>query len=1404
MPISTSLEDESQDVNDFLQRIKEIGQRRDQEDEERNRKLEEDIIQGRRERQARRAERARSISPIKSSPATTPNLDRLSMSLKQSFSESLQSAFLSNNELHQEKNIPNLSADEVLGSKKSSSIISDECVPVEPGLRGTPSISSMSNTILLRSPTLSWQRRPSSQASENQYSRKSSVKELEMATKSPSTTPSTSPIRTAEFTPGVTSKISNSKVLTNSQPESSYGINSIPPREVQLKEDRSETSSVYMETSNGINHDKLQEEPELTDLPDHSNPLSRYSSNDNGSSSLNIVKKLLPDEIKSPIHLTTAQTLIPPSEPNIEGRKFATSMPQGRISPERLDRSMSPTKGMGGFVQSAMMKRSDSVNKRWSVQSSPAPSRAESELNFREAISANRDNHSNIISKPGSTKDDIISTQERSNPPCTTRSFMNISTAPKDATKTSIPIMRSSTSQGYYSGTQNASELKQKETTPPSSPTKSIERRRWSPTKSSWLEAALNKPDSQPKHKAAVPLHQPTWKSELNRAKNSLVNDNSRSQVSAPKHEVNIGGLMRLPPMGSSAKPPTAMFPTGLPTGFTNNMYKPRPRNSISLDRLDASFSMASSDSSTTSTSTPNKVKSRIDKSPSIDLTAGSKSRDTSKSSTANGSDLKNVFVQLRPTKTQNYVAPDELKNNILRGKAALILTNGPQKSEIRDGFKEAILKKKEDFNRAQLEGRGVANKPVSNNVKSLPEALIKRKTLGRSGSTSDLPIISQHTVNQRLNPFMNSPKITSKSCSGDEIYEKSPTRICSDQVGLTARESSSSEKINDRFPSPTSEHPTITDKDSNVDVSISCPPLVHLTKMRARGPHRRAPTGLHALFTTVDASTLSRMGSTSEIQTNVGLDNLTPYSSIQGVIKSSNIKQSLKEFDAVREESSFQRLPEKNHDPGIHSTLPGLEPPANEDSSLGTPLIPQQEHINKQGEAEAQHKSILPSKLDQVNYVEISPSASTEYVNLQQPSISQIDNLMFEPQKRTVNLSEIHQREQVVNDNAGPFLFLDSEATISCRRPSSSLDSSYELISDDKYISRDQIQATTSVDFLPESLEHEKTISLSHSHNSLLSPKIINSSPTASIKNSEPHVISNFDKQALEVSDAPSIITDFFSENIPHKIFNLDIVETLSSYTDFALNIRTLEVETFQISNNGKKQQVPNHQKRILFEENQYYYIHKFMNETGQVFIKAYWWIGGQVPMILVEEAEKIAHTESRTAGAELHILQQGKETAEFIFALDGIIITHRGSSHKYDSLAPRVLCGRKYMGQIVFDEVDYSLRSLCSGFPYLISTNSGKCYLWKGKGSSVDELSCARLVGMEFGLTGEIEEIEDGKEPPSFIRLFNEDIEISISASYWEMKPKCCRYRVRLFVSSAESKDQVSIQILLPPEIS
>ena len=53
--MSSTAETDAEDVNDFLKRIQELGTKRDQEDGERNRKLEEEILQGRKERQARRA-----------------------------------------------------------------------------------------------------------------------------------------------------------------------------------------------------------------------------------------------------------------------------------------------------------------------------------------------------------------------------------------------------------------------------------------------------------------------------------------------------------------------------------------------------------------------------------------------------------------------------------------------------------------------------------------------------------------------------------------------------------------------------------------------------------------------------------------------------------------------------------------------------------------------------------------------------------------------------------------------------------------------------------------------------------------------------------------------------------------------------------------------------------------------------------------------------------------------------------------------------------------------------------------------------------------------------------------------------------------------------------------------------
>ncbi|TVY80793.1 Advillin [Lachnellula suecica] len=280
-------------------------------------------------------------------------------------------------------------------------------------------------------------------------------------------------------------------------------------------------------------------------------------------------------------------------------------------------------------------------------------------------------------------------------------------------------------------------------------------------------------------------------------------------------------------------------------------------------------------------------------------------------------------------------------------------------------------------------------------------------------------------------------------------------------------------------------------------------------------------------------------------------------------------------------------------------------------------------------------------------------------------------------------------------------------------------------------------------------------------------------------------------DSLVPQASEASIMLGDFFGEHTTPPEFRADTAGILATRPDQGTNIKTLRSALYQLSVDGKKQLVPSHQERILFEGNFYICSHTFGNTAGKKITEVYYWVGDEVPASTAGEAEIFAQKEARSAGAKLLTIRQGHETPEFFHALGGILIIRRGTSNKYDSLAPHILCGRKHFGQIAFDEVDFSAQSLCSGFPYLISTQSGKSYLWKGKGSGIDELSCARLIGMDFGLTGEIEEVEDGNEPASFLKIF--DGEIPSSADHWKMKPNYNKYCSRLFCAESTAKEQI-----------
>lgn len=220
-----------------------------------------------------------------------------------------------------------------------------------------------------------------------------------------------------------------------------------------------------------------------------------------------------------------------------------------------------------------------------------------------------------------------------------------------------------------------------------------------------------------------------------------------------------------------------------------------------------------------------------------------------------------------------------------------------------------------------------------------------------------------------------------------------------------------------------------------------------------------------------------------------------------------------------------------------------------------------------------------------------------------------------------------------------------------------------------------------------------------------------------------------------------------------------------------------------WEITGDAKKQDLPMNQEYILYEGSMYLCVHVFEIE-GSTRTEVQLWCGDDVPEAVIDDVQGFARKVAKENGCKLELLKQGKETARFIQALGGILITRRGFNSRSSSSALYMLCGRKHLGQMVFDEVDLSRRNLCTGYPFVISAPFGNLYLWKGKGSGAEEVGAARLIGMDLGLTGEIEEVSEGEEPESFFENFPDykgggDY---VCSEYWQLKPNHAHFRTRL----------------------
>ncbi|KAM7219874.1 protein of unknown function (DUF4045) domain containing protein [Rhypophila decipiens] len=1511
----------SDEVSDFLRSVELLKGRREEEDEARSRELEQKILQEKKERQARRAERARSISPQKSSPVNTPSPTSKRLSLAPAADGiGLSSPSLDRIGTGSPKSRVNPAADMFTmdgASEASISPTKENDSPFDSDVKRTSlTYTSASSAVPSARSPLPWQRRPRSQTTERP--RPLSVVAAENAASSRTSMPP-EPRSVAE--PDLT------------RDQIAQSLAGKDPSWFRQTSDRGQGSAAFrrnqVEDSDTLDMSSLR-----TQLPGMSREPSAEPTKETPPP---------PSESQSPalklgpaLPLTATPRLDPPTKESTEDSETPElqRQPTGRSSPTR---PVSPTKGMGGFVQSAMLKRSDSV-KRWSVTSPGGLQRADSSSSVsRNTIDFSHRTTPKTASRPASMLRD--------------ESF----SSPRPTSS------HEKKEEGQTTPTAKAPEPEPEEhKTPPSSPSKTMDPRRWSPTKSSsWLEAALNKPES-PKPKQVTPAasNQPAWMVELNKAKaqkSTTTTETDRTPSLLRKHEVKTGGLMRHSPMGTNVKPtgpgvyPVALTSDKLPTpDLRSELRPPSRRGSEDPDSGSGASGSESASAPKTKTETP----------ATKDFRANLKPRVPPPSTNASGppDELKNVFGNLRRTKTQNYKAPDELKSNILRGKAALNATGGPHKSDRKDEFKEAILKKKEDFKKAQQEGRGVTRAPSSVSESSIPEGLVKKMELGRSGTTSrpessasDYPLESPSlTESNRSSAFSTisrrdttsvAPSAAQRFSAKLEKVDKEPALPVAPSVGASKPASAPgrlSAKIGgglaDRFnpalagllakgppgasgPAKTLEASSGTRSEESL--AAPGPQLTHMTKGRARGPKRKAPSSVPKPEETVKehvsvAAPLQKEAVTSPKPEKPAVAPkpaspprtekpslspkpvVAPKPDVISLVDSRKPliqrRKSVRDVVALVDSSAWKheeevkpagqpialvdssafktrpRSPTK-----VHEQVAALAAKTQQASKSEEDVKPAGQPITLVDSSTLKTRPRSPTKVHEQVAALAAKTQQTEKSEEEIKPTPQPTVDSWAPKTRPRSPTKVQeqlaalvaktqQASKPADSTADPASQPPSPKKLVLKRMSKFLDEQGQPLSakpdPEKSLPPSPIKnrfpdlGANSSSPKPPAMEDPFTSSKSTS--ALLSGVSI-SLAQAAPPSPKPSVISQAKVEVerkpqvpfqaeVEAETRPQVppkgarplpappgpgdsgaktpprkestrppspaksptkigrevagmLTEFFGPERPKQKYTADAADILMRRPPHGSQIQTQSVQLYQISDSGKKTPVAAHYERVLFEREMYLCPHVFINSAGKKVKELYFWAGDEVPESTAEDTHLFAAREARAFGGKLVQLSQGKETPEFMQALGGIVIIRRGSSNKYDSLASNILCGRRYLGQVVFDEVDFAPTSLCSGFPYLIN-QQGKCYLWKGKGSDVDELSCARLVGMDLALMGELSEIEEGLEPPQFWDLFGGGSRAQ-SADHWRLKPNYERYAGRLFVANGAGeghKQQIS----------
>lgn len=1098
------------------------------------------------------------------------------------------------------------------------------------------------------------------------------------------------------------------------------------------------------------------------------------------------------------------------------------------------NRPVSPTKGLGGFVESAMMRRSDSVSKRWSVKANTGLKRGDSVAGGRPTSFHSRGLSRDVqSSKEGTPSSPLASSRPgsshgRDQLTSTTTREKSMSVEPPDNTAV-VP-----------EDAQNISNVEVEDAQLDRSPSKTMDPRRWSPTKATWLESALQAESPKP---PPLKEEQPKWKVDLQRSRSRASRDvspdkrPSKQEVSTPAAKAPLASSKPPPPQASDNEKTIlsthskAVADKDLSKEETTPSVGAKPEETPTDDAINKE--PGPSDNKPTNDPVPAEPKESIEfvkkppvlkpKPPSsatIDFRSTLKNRGTGPSqSTETEPEFKAVFGKLKRATTQNYVAPDELKTNILTGKAALNATGGPQKTKRVDEFKESILAKKEAMKATSSKSPQRSESPTKEEA-PVPEALARRKTLskasvpnltsakatshGTSPTPAHKPAIASkpfektstetqkaevpapavpakpiHTMQREMKPSEQLQEKEEKNTPGRfvranvqpvQTEPKSPPAVLAakpipvtskpvenrswtttqNPASPPAKENETAESLvktelpvgsklasrlnpnlaamlsrggsprpqasrtasNDEVTRMPSLSPATTRKEEE-----SAGSLTHMTKARAKGPKRRAPKAEPAAAAKADKEEPTLQPTTARASVPPAKAATVPVANVSTAPKEILSKPSM----------GLRELPQTR-------IVPISQAPAKTQSETKATMAKVEEPKVELAKA----KPVIATKSPELR--KVSSSASIDEKLRASPKPSPPSKPSWSPAAKQTQVAKAPMTEAA--QSASP------------ARPVKSNLFQERLKDVQKFDETKDVKAAdTSVKPISTQGSGLATKATPPSQKPIIKPRAL-AEPTDNAKASTSKLPQEI--RAIVESYVGPILKDYEKADFDSQQFLLD-------GKDSEQRIKTVNQSINEVTGDGKKSSLPAQQEHILYEESMYVVTHTFSTSSGTNTSEVYLWCGDRVSDAAIEDAQVFCRRDAREHNTKLEVVKQGKETSRLLQALGGILIIRRSKGS-----ALYMLCGRRHLGHIVFDEIEMESENLCPGYTYLISAQYGKLYLWKGKGAGADEIGSARLIGMDLGLTGEIEEVDEGAESSSFWDAFGSRKQTQWSADW------------------------------------